>query len=60
MADLKLTVKELGRLRLLLDSEYRRILIEAPEALDQSDAYAASIDRIRNQVIYLQDKEVTK
>ena len=58
MADLKLTVKELRRLRLLLDSEYRRILIEAPEALDQSDAYAASIDRIRNQVIYLQDKEV--
>ena len=58
MADLKLTVNELGRLRLLLDSEYRRILIEAPEALDQSDAYAASIDRIRNQVIYLQDKEV--
>ena len=58
MADLKLTVKELGRLRLLLDSEYRRILIEAPEALDKSDAYAASIDHIRNQVIYLQDKEV--
>ena len=58
MINLKLTVSELGRLRLLLDSEYRRILIEAPEALDQSDTYAASIDHIRNQIIYLQDKEL--
>ena len=58
MANLKLTDNELGRLRLLLDSEYRRILREAPEALDQSDTYAASIDRIRNQVIYLQDSNL--
>ena len=55
MTELKLTANELGRLRLLLDSEYRRILKEAPEALDQSDTYASTIDRIRSQVIYLQD-----
>ena len=55
MANLKLTDRELGRLRLLLDSEYRRILKEAPEALYQSDTYASTIDRIRSQVIYLQD-----
>ena len=60
MHTLKLTDKELGRLRLLLDSEYRRILHEAPEALDDPQTYAATIVKIRSQVVYLQDRQIAR
>lgn len=60
MHTLKLTGQELGRLRLLLDSEYRRILLEAPEALNDPHTYAASIARIRDQAIYQQDLQIAR
>jgi hypothetical protein len=60
MTTLKLTGQELGRLRLLLDSEYRRILLEAPEALDDPQTYAVTIVKIRSQVIYLQDRQIAR
>jgi hypothetical protein len=60
MHTLQLTDGELGRLRLLLDSEYRRILREAPECLDDPATYAATIAQIRSQLIYLQDRKIAR
>ena len=54
---LTLTSRELNCLRLLLDSDYRRVLHESPWALDETDSYASVIARVRDQVVYLQDKE---
>ena len=60
MHTIKLTGQELGRLRLLLDSEYRRILRETPEYLDDPATYAATIAGIRSQVVYLQDRQIAQ
>ena len=60
MHTLKLTGQELGRLRLLLDSGYRRILRESPESLDDPATYAATIAEIRSQVVYLQDRQIAQ
>ncbi len=57
MHTLKLSDQELGRLRLLLDSDHRRILRECPEALSVPGTYAAAIAAIRAQIIYLQDRQ---
>ena len=57
---LRLTYQELGRLRLLLDSDYRRILRESPDALNDPQTYASAIDKIRSQAIYLLDKHMER
>lgn len=57
---LRLTYQELGRLRLLLDSDYRRILQDSPEALDDPQTYASAISGIRDQAIYLLDKHMER
>jgi hypothetical protein len=56
MLNLKLSKTELNSLRILLDSDHRRVLIECAEALDNPTSYAGMINNIRNQVIYLTDK----
>jgi hypothetical protein len=56
MFQLNLTEQEFYRLRLLLDSEYRRLHREAPFAFSDPQTYASAIDRIRSQVMWLEDK----
>ena len=57
--DLSLRAEDLEPLKYLLDTEFRRIHQQSPYAFDDPTTWASQIARLRDQITYIRDKNLS-
>lgn len=57
--DVSLRAEDLEPLKFLLDTEFRRIHEQSPYAFDDPTTWASQIARLRDQITYIRDNNLS-
>lgn len=57
--DVSLRAEDLEPLKYLLDTEFRRIHEQSPHAFDNPTSWASQIARLRDQITYIRDNNLS-